>query len=234
MPSVLAPPTDPVLVRVADRALELVRPDTVVGLGTGRAATAFVHRLAVRVRDGLRIRGVPTSRTTADLARGLGIPLATLDEEDTLDLTCDGADEVDPHLDLIKGYGGALVREKIVAAASRQEIILVGNEKLVPVLGSRGKLPVEVIPFAEAFCRRCIAGLGLRPVLRLHEEKPFITDSGNHILDCGTDPISDPAALDLALRSIPGVVGTGLFTGMAHRVLVGTPDGVRELLRPGI
>ena len=226
------PPTDPVLVRVADRALDLVRPDTAIGLGTGRAATAFVHRLALRVRDGLRIRGVPTSQTTADLAHRLGIPLATLDDTDTLDLTCDGADEVDPKLNLIKGYGGALVREKIVAAASRREVILVGSEKLVPVLGSRGKLPVEVLPFAETFCRRRLIALGLRPVQRLHEEQPFVTDSGNHILDCGTDPIPDPAALEAALRAIPGVVGTGLFPGIAHRVLVGTPDGIQELVRP--
>jgi len=233
MPSTPTPANDPVLIRVADRALDLVRTDTVIGLGTGRAATAFVHRLALRVRDGLRVHGVPTSQTTADLARSLGIPLATLDDVDTLDLTCDGADEVDPALNLIKGYGGALVREKIVAAASRQEIILVGDEKLVPVLGSRGKLPVEVIPFAEAFCRRRLAALGLRPVQRHHEEQPFVTDSGNHILDCGTDPIPDPAALEAAIRAIPGVVGTGLFPGMAHRVIVGSADGVRELVRPG-
>lgn len=232
MPSYPQPHTDPVLVGVAERALELVRPDTIIGLGTGRAATAFLHRLALRVRNGLRIRGVPTSQTTAELARSLGVPLTTLDEADTLDLTCDGADEVDPNLDLIKGYGGALVREKIVAAASREEIILVGTEKLVPVLGTRGKLPVEVLPFAETFCCRRLLALGLRPVQRLHEEQPFVTDSGNHILDCGTDPIADPAALELALRAIPGVVGTGLFPGVAHRVLVGTPDGVKELVRP--
>jgi len=227
-----SPADDPILIRVADRALELVRPHTVIGLGTGRAATAFVHRLGARVHDGLDVRGVPTSEVTAALARRLGIPLARLEDADTLDLTCDGADEVDPALNLIKGYGGALVREKIVAAASRQEIILVGEEKLVPVLGSHGKLPVEVIPFAEAFCRRRLIALGLRPVQRHHEEQPFVTDSGNHILDCGTDAIQDPAGLEAALRAIPGVVGTGLFVGLAHRVLVGTKDGVRELVRP--
>lgn len=232
MPATVSPADDPVLTRVADRALELVLPDTVIGLGTGRAATAFVHRLAARVHDGLRIRGVPTSEVTAALARRLGIPLARLEDADTLDLTCDGADEVDPALNLIKGYGGALVREKIVAAASRQEIILVGEEKLVPVLGSHGKLPVEVIPFAQAFCHRRFVELGLRPVQRMHEEIPFVTDGGNHIFDCGTGPIADPLGLEQALRAIPGVVGTGLFVGMAHRVLVGTPDGVRELVHP--
>lgn len=230
-----APPAagDPALAGVALRALELVRPHTVIGLGTGRAATAFVHALAGRIRQGLDVRGVPTSRATADLAAGLGIPLATLADAEQLDLTCDGADEVDPALNLIKGYGGAMVREKIVAAASRELVILVGDEKLVPVLGSRGRLPVEVLPFAEPFCRRQLAALGLRPDLRERDGRPVVTDEANYILDCGTGPISDPLGLEAAIRSIPGVVGTGLFPGMASRVLVGTADGgVRELARP--
>src|SRR4051812_29118900 len=136
----------------AERALELVPDGAVVGLGTGRAATAFIVALGERVRAGLRVRGVPTSQASADLAHQLGIPLTTLDEVEAIDVAVDGADEVDPRCDLIKGYGGALVREKIVAAAARQFVVLVGPDKLVAELGARGKLPVEVLPFGAAPC----------------------------------------------------------------------------------
>ncbi len=150
---------------LARRALGFVKDDTAVGLGAGRAATAFVRALAARVRAGLRVRGVPVSEATAGLAAELGIPLVGLEAE--IDVTVDGADEVDPDLDLIKGYGGALVRERIVAAASRRQIILVERDKLVPQLGSRGRLPVEVIPFALPLCLHRLAALGLRPTLRM-------------------------------------------------------------------
>jgi ribose 5-phosphate isomerase A len=225
------PSPNPVLTAVATRALEFVRDDSIVGLGTGRAATAFLHALGARVRQGLRVRGVPTSEATAALARELGIPVIGLADAAVIDVTLDGADEVDPQLNLIKGYGGALVREKIVAAASREEVILVGNEKLVPVLGSRGVLPVEVVPFALAFCQRRLARLGCRPTLRSADSRPFVTDQGNYIFDCGIEPISAPQAFEDALRAIPGVVGTGLFIGMAQCVLVGEDTGVRELRR---
>jgi ribose 5-phosphate isomerase A len=218
-----------ILARVAARALELVPAGGIIGLGTGRAATAFVQRLGERVGAGLRVRGVPTSEATAALARQLGIPLVGLEDVDEIDVTFDGADEVDPQLNLIKGYGGALVREKIVAAASRQEVILVGTEKLVPVLGSRGILPVEVIPFARPLVERRLRALGCQPKIRMNRERPFVSDQGNYILDCGIAPIPEPAGLENALRSIPGVVGTGLFIGMAHRVLIGEETGVREL-----
>ena len=165
---------------IADRALELISDGSVVGLGTGKAATAFLHALGPRVRAGLRVRGIPTSQASADLAGQLGIPLITFDETDTIDLDVDGADEVDPRCDLIKGYGGALVREKVVAAASRKLVILVGPEKLVPVLGSRGILPVEVLPFALAVCRRRLADLGCVPQLRTKDGKPFVTDRQRH------------------------------------------------------
>jgi ribose 5-phosphate isomerase A len=221
--------SDPILAAIAARALELVGDGSVIGLGTGRAATAFVHALAARVREGLRVRGVPTSEVTATLAQRLGIPIVGLEDVAAIDVTFDGADEVDPRLDLIKGYGGALVREKIVAASSRQEIILVGAEKLVPRLGSRGVLPVEVIPFARPLCERRLRELGCRPKLRNAGSAPFVSDQGNHILDCGIDPIPDAPALEAALRAVPGVVGTGLFIGMASRVLVGEAGGVREL-----
>jgi ribose 5-phosphate isomerase A len=212
--------TTPAPTLVAQRALEYVRDGDVVGLGTGRAATAFVQALGGRCRDGLRVRGIPTSTVTADLATQLGIPLVALDEVAHIDVTVDGADEVDPQLNLIKGYGGALVREKVVAAASSRMIVLVGTEKLVPVLGARGKLPVEVVPFAAAFCRRRLADLGYSATLRTDRGKPFVSDNGNSILDCQVPAIADPESLERAIVAIPGVVGTGLFLGMAEIILI--------------
>ena len=205
---------------IATRAIEFVKDGDVVGLGTGRAATAFVHALGAAVKEGLRVRGVPTSQITADLATQLGIPLERLDEVGQIDVTFDGADEVDPQLNLIKGYGGAMVREKIVAASSRRLIILVGAEKLVPVLGSRGILPIEVVPFGLPLCQHRLAKLGCRPTVRLVDGQPFVTDNSNQILDCAISPIHDPRAFEQAIVSIPGVVGTGLFIGMADTILV--------------
>jgi ribose 5-phosphate isomerase A len=210
---------------IIERALELVTNGLRVGLGSGRASQAFVKALGERVRSGgLQIHGVPTSEETANLARQEGISLLTLAGAGILDLTVDGADEVDPNLDLIKGYGRALVREKIVAASSRQLVILVGDEKLVPRLGTRGKLPVEVTPFALALCERRLPALGCRPIPYRKGESLFVTDNGNHILDCQVEPLPDPARLELDIRAIPGVVGTGLFLGMADIVLVGHRD----------
>jgi ribose 5-phosphate isomerase A len=205
---------------IAEHAASLIPDGAVVGLGTGRAATAFIHVLGERVQSGLRVRGVPTSQASADLARELGIPLTTLDAVEAIDVDVDGADEVDPHCNLIKGYGGALVREKIVATSSRRLVIVVGPEKLVPALGSRGILPVEVVPFGEPLCRRRLAGLGCEPTVRAHEGKIFRTDNDNIILDCQIKPLADPSALELAIRAIPGVVGTGLFLAMADTVLI--------------
>ena len=214
---------------LARRALGFVKDDTVVGLGAGRAATAFVRVLAARVRDGFRVRGVPVSEATAELAEELGVPLVGLEAE--IDVTVDGADEVDPDLNLIKGYGGALVRERIVAAASRRQIILVERDKLVPRLGSRGRLPVEVVSFALPLSRRRLAALGLAPTLRMAGESQFVTDNGNVILDCVVGPIVDPPALERALRAVPGVVDTGLFLGTADTVLVADGTSVSELSR---
>ena len=214
---------------IAERALDLIQDGYTVGLGSGRAATAFVEALGKRVQAGLRVRGVPTSQATADVATRCGIPLISLDEDTSIDVTVDGADEVDPQLNLIKGYGGALVREKIVAAASRRLVILVGAEKLVPVLGTRGILPVEVVPFGAALCRRRLQAMGHASTLRALDGRAFVTDNGNHILDCRVAAITDPADLDRAIRSIPGVVGTGLFVGMAHTVLI--QDGERTDVR---
>jgi len=214
----------------AARALEFVKEGQVLGLGTGRAAAAFVRALGVRVAEGLQVTGVPTSIATAELARELDIPLLSLEEAGRLDVTFDGADEVDPNIDLIKGYGGAHVREKIVAACSEQLVILVGAEKLVDVLGSRGKLPVEVLPFGEALCSRALAQIGCEGELRRTENgEPRVTDNGNHILDCRITPIDDAAALERDILAIPGVLGTGLFVGMADAVIV--QDGDRVELR---
>jgi ribose 5-phosphate isomerase A len=221
---------------IYERALELIPDGGVIGLGSGRAATAFTKALAARLQAGrLKVRAVPTSRATAELAIQLSIPLVTLAQVPELDLDVDGADEVAPNLDLIKGYGRALVREKIVAASSRQVIILVTRPKLVPQLGTRGKLPVEVLEFALPLCERRLRALGCRPVPFVKDGCLFLTDNGNPILDCDIAPIPGPAQLDQAIRAIPGVVGTGLFLGMASRVLVGEPDTfelIEERVRP--
>jgi ribose 5-phosphate isomerase A len=206
---------------IYERALALVRDGDVVGLGSGHASTEFITELGERVRAGLHVRGVATSRVSEDLARKVGIPIVTLAEGLPLPLTVDGADEVDPSLNLIKGYGRALVREKIVAAASRKLVILVGPGKEVPVLGSRGKLPVEVVPFAVPLCAERLKRLGCTPVIYEENNAPFVTDNGNHILDCKIAPILHPEQFEEHLRAIPGVVGTGLFLNMADTVLVG-------------
>ena len=226
--------TDPAVEAAAALALELIRDGMRLGLGTGRGALAFLARLGERVRSGLRVVGVPTSEATAAEARRLGIPLGALDEGEELALTVDGADEVAPNLDLVKGFGGALVRERIVAAASRRQVILVGHEKLVDRLAARGRIPIEVVPFAYPLVVRRVRALGLDPVVRLAEGRWVISDNGNVTIDCGvTAPLADAhaaRALEAELRAIPGVVDTGLFLGTAERVLVGHPDGHVDVL----
>jgi ribose 5-phosphate isomerase A len=223
--------TDQEAAALGAEAIAEVKSGHVVGLGTGQAASAFIHALGHAVKGGLTITGVPTSEASASLARRLGIPL--VDEPAALDVAVDGADEVDPRLDLIKGYGGALVREKIVAAAARRFIVLVGAEKLVPALGARGRLPVEVVPFGVPFARRRLGELGYPAAVRSRDGAPVVTDNGNLILDCAVGSISDPAALDASVRAIPGVVGTGLFVGMAHAVMVWDGGRARTLVRSG-
>ena len=211
---------------VAEHALELVADGNLLGLGTGRAATDFIHALGRQVQAGLRVRGVATSQVSADLARQLGIPLTTLDDVEILDVAFDGADEVDPHGDLIKGYGGALVREKIVAVSAKKFVVLVGPEKLVPTLGAHGKLPVEVVPFGLPLVRRRLHALGSLADLRLHDGQPFVTDNGNHILDARVTALDQPEEWEREVLAIPGVVGTGLFIGLAHTVLIQQADQV--------
>lgn len=220
-------------VGAARAALEFVEEGMKLGLGTGKAASAFVEALGERVASGLRITGVPTSEATAQLAANLDIPLARLEDVDRLDITFDGADEVDPALDLIKGYGAAMVREKIVAASSDRLVILVGPEKIVQHIGQRGRLPIEVLPFGEAVVRRSLSELGLDVVRRTTSDgQTLVTDNGNWVLDAKLSaPLASSAAkLEAAIVSLPGVLGTGFFLGMADTVLVGEGESV-EILR---
>lgn len=204
-------------------ALRYVKSGQTVGLGTGRAASAFIRALGQR---GLRVRGVPTSKASAELAHSLGIDVVALDGTGWLDVDIDGADEVDSRLNLVKGYGGAMVREKIVACASRKVVILVGAEKRVTRLGQRRRLPVEVVPFAAHYAMRRMRKLGLKPSVRIGADgAEFLSDNGNLVMDCGIGVIDGPARLERELLAIPGVVGTGLFIGIASVVLVANGDG---------
>jgi ribose 5-phosphate isomerase A len=236
-PAVTTAPDVGALVAAAERALELVSDGARIGLGTGHAAETFIDRLGARVRAGLSVVAVPTSAASASRARGLGIPLVPLDEALELDLTVDGADEVAPNLDLVKGWGGALVHERIVAAASRRQVIVVGEEKLVAALGERGRIPVEVVPLARGPAIRRLGALDLRVTVRVDEAgRPVISENGNPTLDCApARPLDARAArvLDAAIRAIPGVVDTGLFLGTAERVLVGHADGRVDVRRRG-
>lgn len=215
----------------AQAAAALVRDGMTIGLGSGSTAVLVLEFLAERIRAGLRIRGIPTSEATARQASRLGIPLATLDEYPQPELAIDGADEVQTGtLHLVKGRGGALLREKIVAQASARLIVVVDESKLVDRLGQTTPVPVEVIPFGWRATAARLRLLGARPVLR---PGPFLTDSGNYILDCDFGPIAAPEQLGRALDSIAGVVEHGLFLAMADLALVGGEDGVRELNRRG-
>lgn len=220
------------LKRAAARAaVNLVRDGMVVGLGTGTTAAFAIENLARRHRDGLRFVGLPTSERTAALAASADIPLTSFAEHQQIDLTIDGADEVERGtLNLIKGLGGALLREKIVAAASRRLVIIVDDAKLVDRLGTRTAVPVEVVPFGMEATRTSLEVLGASVQLRLFAAgTPFVTDGGNNILDCNFGPISDPARLDERIRRIVGVVESGLFISRADPVFVADVGGVHRL-----
>jgi ribose 5-phosphate isomerase A len=221
----------------ARSSLRFVRDGDVVGLGTGSTAAYAVRFLAEHVHAGLKIRGIPTSVRTKELAKTAGIPLTTLDEVQCIDVTIDGADEFDPQLNLIKGGGGALLHEKIVASASRLLVIIADSSKQVPVLG-KFPLPVEVVPFAQALVARKIEALGAKVKIRQTAEgNCFLTDEHHHILDCHFGQIPDPPALAHKLEAMPGVVEHGLFIGMANVVLVARNGNVQELRRensPGV
>jgi ribose 5-phosphate isomerase A len=218
--------------QAAEYVLDYVQSGMALGLGTGSTAKHVLRGLAARLYDG-RLRdvvGVPTSEETAALARELGIALVTLAERPQIDLALDGADEIDPALNAIKGLGGALLREKIVAASAERFILVGDATKLVPRLGMRAPLPVEVIPFGVPLCERRLAALGCVPTLRRAAGgDPFCTDQGNVILDCRFDAIDDALSLAAAISAIPGVVEHGLFLGMAAQAVVAGPSGVRVI-----
>jgi ribose 5-phosphate isomerase A len=215
----------------ARASLRFVREGDIVGLGTGSTAAYTVRFLGEQVRAGLKIRGIPTSVQTKELAARVGIPLATLDEFQEIDVTIDGADEFDPQLHLIKGGGGALLREKIIASASRQVVIIADSSKQIAVLG-KFPLPVEVIPFAQPLLARRIAALGASVKLRQDRNgNPIVSDEGHHILDCSFGQIPDPPALARQLSDMPGVVEHGLFIDLATVVLVAKGENVTEFRR---
>lgn len=215
------------------KAIEFVRDGMVVGLGTGSTAKHLLVALGEQVRAGMKLRGVPTSQETAALAKQAGIPLIDAENRWEIDVAIDGADQVDPHFNLIKGGGGALLKEKIVAASSKQFIVMVDHTKQVPVLGGSFPLPIEVIPFGWGSTARAIEALTKsRVVLRERSGAPFRTESGNLILDVHIDRISQPAELETALNLIPGLVETGLFVDRTSVLIVGTPQGVHTLHAP--
>ncbi len=218
---------------VGEAALDHVTHGMRLGIGTGSTANAFIRALASKVADGLEIIGVPTSVRTANLCHELNIPLSSLSEHPQLDLTIDGADEIDPHLNLIKGGGGALLREKIVAAASRDMIVIADDTKLVPALGAF-PLPIELNEFGHRSTilkiEEIAKSLGLSGELKIRtnaDDTPFITDGGHLIVDASFGRIDDPSRLAHALVSIPGVVEHGLFNGMASRAIIATAEGIR-------
>ncbi len=218
-------------------AMDYVKPDMKLGLGTGSTANIFIELLGRQVNQGLDVLCVPTSVASHDLANSLGIALTTLEQCPQLDLTVDGADEFDDDLILIKGGGGALLREKIVAKASHTMVVITDDSKHVDVLG-KFPLPLEVIPFGEASTvisiEQVAAELGMKGLVELRksdEAKPFITDSGNHIYDCHFEALKQPRQLAAALNAIPGVVEHGLFIDIASVVLIGNSDGASKLQR---
>ena len=214
------------------RAADMVETGTVVGLGTGSTVWFTLVRLAERIQtEGLEVVGVPTSMDTTEKATELGIPIVGLGEVEKIDLTIDGADEIDGEFRMIKGGGGALLREKVVASISDREVIVVGQDKVVDKLGTTFLLPVEVASFALPTVSRALIALGCEPVLRLSDPGVALkTDNGNQILDCHfPEGIDDPVALEKQLAGIPGVVESGLFIDLAHVLVIGNEDGTAEV-----
>jgi ribose 5-phosphate isomerase A len=214
----------------AIRAVTEAANGMVLGLGSGTTMTFAMAALGARIAEGLRIVGIPTSEKTAALARQYSIPLTSFDAHRRIDLTIDGADEVDPRsLNLIKGLGGALLREKIVAKASERMIVVVDESKIVSCLGRRTPLPIEIVPFGwQATCER-LQDMGYRPQLRRNSKAPFVTENGNYIVDCAMGRMADPAAIAAQLAGITGVVESGLFIGLASTIIVGRQDSVEVI-----
>ena len=214
--------------RLAIAAADLVAPGMLVGLGTGSTADAVTRELGHRVAAGLIFTAVPTSDRTEALARDLGIPLSTLDETGRLDLGIDGADEIDPVLDAIKGRGGALLREKLVALSCDDYVLVATTEKSVDQLGTRTPLPIEIVAFGWSQTAKRLASIGIAAEPRMVDEepaRPWVTDNGGIIVDCAIGPIDDPSQLAAAIKAVPGVVEHGLFLGIARGVVQVDPDG---------
>ncbi len=212
-------------------ALDEIRSGMIVGLGTGSTATHFIRALGEKVRSGMVVAGIPTSEESRRLAEEAGIPLTTFKDHPEIDVTVDGADEVSPYLDLIKGLGGALVREKIVAHASKRVIIVVDESKLVKKLGIKTAVPVEVITLAAWHVILQLKNLGGEAVVREKNGKPFVSDNGNTILDWKHGIIDEPAVLEKQLKGMTGVVDSGIFAGVADSVIVAAPSGIQKLGR---
>ena len=218
----------------AEAAVELVRPGMILGLGHGSTARYALLKIAELLRTGKLwdIQGVPCSKKVEEEARALGIPLTTLEDHTELDLTIDGADEIDPKLNVIKGGGGAMLREKIVAQATKYQVIVADETKLSPRLGTKATVPVEVLPFGWRTQVQFLEGLGAQVKLRLNPDgSPFLTDQGNYVLDCNFGPIADAEALARELGRRAGILGHGLFLGLVDEVFVAGPSGLRRLRR---
>ncbi|GIO70252.1 ribose-5-phosphate isomerase RpiA [Paenibacillus sp. FSL M7-1455] len=215
----------------AEKAVEYVEDGMRIGLGTGSTAYWAIRKIGERVRAGLNIQAVATSKASEKLAQEEGIPLVPFDQIAGLDLTIDGADELDRELHLIKGGGGALLREKIVAYHSKELIIIADESKFVDKLGSF-PLPVEIVPFANEWTMEALEKLGAKPMLRTDGERLFITDNGNYIADCRFGVIEHPAELHAQLLALPGVVDNGLFIGLAARAVIGHQDGTVTVMTP--
>ena len=216
----------------AARAVAEVEDDMVLGLGSGSTAAFAVEAVAARIATGLRVVAIPSSETTADLARQFGVPLANFAKHRRIDVTIDGADQVERGtLNLIKGLGGALLREKIVASASDRMIVVVDETKLVDRLGRSIPLPVETVSFGWQTTLNRLSAIGCEPRLRMAGDKPFTTDGGNYIIDCSFAEIPHPAVLQARLSAVIGVIESGLFIGMASKIIVGRPTGVEVIDR---
>jgi ribose 5-phosphate isomerase A len=220
--------------RAARAALEYVQSNSVIGIGTGSTADLFIRELGAALASGqLRdVKGVPTSNASERLARELGIPIVALKDHPALDIAVDGADEIDPQLNMIKGLGGALLREKIIAQSAARMIVIADEGKLVPTLGTKSPLPVEVVAFSHEVLVAHLRRLGAEPTIRrCADGSIFTTDNGNYIYDCKFNRIDRPRELEQAIRARAGIVDTGLFLGIASVALIGTDDGVRKVER---
>ena len=216
----------------AREAVKYVEDGMVVGRGSGSTANKAIQLIGQKVKEeGIGIIGIPTSTASDLLGRAVGIRIGELDDHPQVDLTIDGADEVDPSLNLVKGLGGALVREKIVAASSRVEMIVIDDSKMVDRLCQKAPLPVEIIKYSSKSTMRKLAALGCVPELRMAEDEPFISDNLNYIVHCKFERIDDPRAMEAEIGMIPGVVDSGLFIGLASKVIVASAEGVRILER---